>query len=90
MRPASKRIACLCVLLIVWSAIAFVAHHHEDGAESAKCSVCVAALSAAPTAPAVLPHTTTLAVATMRTAPAVAAKQRLIAFALTVRPPPEI
>jgi hypothetical protein len=90
MRPISKRIAWLCLLLMLWSAIAFAAHHHSDGAESAKCSVCVAALSASPTAPALPSRTIFLAVSTVRTEPVVAAKQRLIAFALTVRPPPEI
>jgi hypothetical protein len=90
MRPISKRIAWLCLLLMLWSAIAFAAHHHADGDESAKCSVCVAALSASPTAPALPSRTIFLAVSTVRTEPVVAAKQRLVAFALTVRPPPEI
>jgi hypothetical protein len=90
MRPMSKRIAWLCLLLMLWSAIAFAAHHHSDGDESAKCSVCVAALSAAPTAPALPLCTVFLAVSRVRTEPVAAAKQRLIAFALTVRPPPEL
>jgi hypothetical protein len=89
MRPISKRIAWLCLLLMLWSAMAFAAHHHSDGDESAKCSVCIAALSASPTAPMILPQTTLLAVSIVRTEPVAAAKQRLIAFALTVRPPPE-
>jgi hypothetical protein len=90
MRPISKRIAWLCLWLMLWSAIAFAVHQHSDGDESAKCSVCVAALSAAPTAPAIMPRAALLAVSTVRTEPVVAAKQRLIAFALTVRPPPEL
>ena len=67
MRPISKRIAWLCLLLMLWSAIAFAAHHHSDGDESAKCSVCVAALSASPTAPALPTRTIFLAVSTVRT-----------------------
>jgi hypothetical protein len=90
MRPISKRIAWLCLLLMLWSAIAFAAHHHSDGDESATCSICIAALSASPTAPTLPPQTTWLAVSTVRTEPVVAAKQRLATFALTVRPPPEL
>jgi hypothetical protein len=92
MRPFSRWIAVLCVLLIVASAIAFVAHDHSDdanGTESAKCSVCVAAHSASPAGLAPALDTTLLSVSTIRMAPVVAAKQRLIAFALAVRPPPE-
>jgi hypothetical protein len=90
MRLPSKRIAWLCLWLMLWSAIAFAAHHHSDGDESAKCSICVAALSAAPTAPTPSPQVTLLAVSTVKTEPVVAAKQRLVAFALTVRPPPSL
>jgi hypothetical protein len=89
MQPISKRIAVLCLLLMLWSAMAFAVHHHSDGDESAQCSVCVAALSAAPSAPALPSRTIFLAVSTVRTEPMAAAKQRFIAFALTVRPPPE-
>jgi hypothetical protein len=74
---------------MVWSAIALVAHHHADGAESSKCTVCVAAHTAVPTSPTLSPHTNWLVVFPVKTEPVVAAKQRLIAFALTVRPPPE-
>jgi hypothetical protein len=89
MRPISKPIAWLCLLLMLWSAAAFVAHHHSDGEESAKCTVCVAAHSASPTTPTLSLQTTWLAVSTVTTEPVVTAKQRLVAFALTVRPPPE-
>jgi hypothetical protein len=90
MRPISKRIAVLCLMLMLWSAIAFAVHHHSDGDESARCSVCIAALSSAPTVPALPTPAIFLAVAAVRTEPVAAAKQRLIAFALTVRPPPEL
>jgi hypothetical protein len=49
----------------------------------------VAALSASPAAPALPTRTVFLAVSTVKTEPVAAAKQRLVAFALTVRPPPE-
>jgi predicted Na+-dependent transporter len=90
MRPASKWIAYLCLLLIFGSAIAFAAHQHLDGTESATCTVCVAAHSTSPTVPALLLRTTFFAICTVVTVQIAAAKQRLIAFALTVRPPPEV
>jgi hypothetical protein len=89
MRSITKQIACLCLLLILGSAIEYAAHHHADAAESVRCMVCAAAHSASPTAPTLSPSTTFLAVSTVRTLPVAEAKQRLIAFALTVRPPPE-
>jgi len=84
----TKWIACLCLLLTVWSAGAFVAHHHSDSNDSA-CAVCVAALSSSPTATALPPVDTLAVVSTFKAEPVSAAKQRLIAFALTVRPPPQ-
>jgi hypothetical protein len=89
MRPLSKSIAWLCLLLTLWSAGAVVAHHHEDGAESTKCSVCVAALSTTPAAQTVLPRTHFVAVSFVVAIPVAATKQRLSVFALTVRPPPQ-
>jgi hypothetical protein len=90
MRLFSRPIAWLCVLLTLWSAAAFVAHHHEDEAESARCSVCVAAHTASPAPEIVLPRITFVAVSPVITAPVAAAKQRLVVFALAVRPPPEL
>lgn len=90
MRPIPRWSAWLCLLLILWSAAVVVAHHHEDGAESAKCSVCVAAHTASPAAPTVLPRATFVALSAIAIAPVVAAKQRLAVFALTVRPPPQL
>jgi hypothetical protein len=90
MRSISKRIAWLCLLLMFSSAIAFVAHHHSDANESVRCTVCVAAHSASPPAPAVLLRATFVAVSTFQPEPVVSAKQRLIVFALSVRPPPEV
>jgi hypothetical protein len=88
-RSISKRIAWLCLLLTFWSAMAFVSHQHSNEAKAAKCTVCVAALSTSPKAIFTPPKVTFVLVGTFRTEP-VAAKQRLVAFALTVRPPPEV
>ena len=88
-RSISKSIALLCLVLTFWSAIAFAVHQHSDATEAAKCTVCVAAHSASPKTPSIVVHTTFVAVATFRAEP-VSAKQRLVAFALTVRPPPEV
>ena len=89
MRSISKKIACLCVLLTFWSAMAFAAHQHSNATESANCTVCIAAHSASPKATVILPKVLFVSVCTFRPKP-VSAKQRLIAFALSVRPPPAI
>jgi hypothetical protein len=89
MRPLPKVIACFCLLLTFWSAFAFAAHHHSNANEAAKCTVCVAAHSAAPKATARLPKAALVCVSTFRADP-VSAKQRVIAFALSVRPPPAV
>jgi hypothetical protein len=87
MRSISKRIACLCLLLTLWSAVAFIAHHHSSATDALKCTVCIAAHSAAPKATSNLPTATSVSLSTFRLEP-VSAKQRLVAFALSVRPPP--
>ena len=79
--------AVICLLLTFWSAVAVVAHHHTKGTESAKCSVCVAANTAAPKAAANAPKITYSSVAVFRPH-AVSSKERFVAFALSVRPPP--
>jgi hypothetical protein len=89
MRSFSKRIALLCLLLTLCSAVAFVAHHHSSANDAAKCTVCVAAHSASPKAATVLPNQTFVRASISRSAP-VTAQQRLIAFALSVRPPPAV
>jgi len=90
MRLMAKRIAWLCLFLIFGSAVAFVAHHHSDAAESVKCTVCVAAHSASPRALSIPARAIFVAISTFRIEPVVSAKQHLIAFALSVRPPPEL
>lgn len=89
MRSMSKRIACLCVLLTFWSAMAFAAHQHSTATESATCTVCIAAHSASPKTTTTLPRVMFLPVDTFRPEP-VSAKQRLTIFVLCVRPPPSV
>jgi hypothetical protein len=89
MKSVSKRVAFFCVLLTLFSAIAFVAHHHSSGTDSAKCTICATAHSSAPKTVVSLTFASWTAVAIVRVQ-AVSAKQRLIAFALCVRPPPAL
>jgi hypothetical protein len=89
MRSFSKRIAFLCLLLTLFSAVALVAHHHSSAGDAAKCTICVTAHSAAPQVSAVLPNRTFVRASISRSEP-VSAKQRLVAFALSVRPPPAV
>ena len=88
MRSISRQIAWLCLLLTFWTAIAFVSHRHSNAAEAAQCKVCLASLSASPNPIFTAPKSTFASVCTLRTEPT-PAKQRLIPFALSVRPPPE-
>ena len=89
MRSISKCIAWLCILLTVSSAVEFAAHNHSSATDAAKCTVCIAAHSASPKTTSILPDATFVPVATFRPKP-VSAKQRVIAFALCVRPPPNV
>jgi hypothetical protein len=88
-RLASKKIALLCLLLAFWSAIEFAAHQHSNANESAKCTVCIAAHSASPKTTTTLPRVLFVSVSTFLPEP-ISAKQRLIVFALCVRPPPSV
>ena len=89
MRSIWKIVACLCLLLTCWSAIALVAHHHSNRADSAKCTVCIAAHSANPKATSNLENTSFHFVGVARLEP-VASKQFILAYALTNRPPPQV
>jgi hypothetical protein len=89
MRQSSKKIAVFCLLLALWSVLAIVAHHHSSANEALTCRVCVAAHSAAPIAAAIAPTSTFVPIAAFRPE-AVSAQHRLIAFALSVRPPPAV
>jgi hypothetical protein len=89
MRLLSKRVALLCLLLTCWSALAFVAHHHSNATDAAKCTVCLAAHSASPKPSSASTQETLFTVFTIRQHP-VCAKQGLVVFALSVRPPPSV
>ncbi len=89
MRSISKKVALVCLLLTVWSGVAFTAHHHSSTTDAAKCTVCVAAHSASPKAISILPKADHI-FATAPVLDPVSAKQRLISFALRVRPPPSV
>jgi hypothetical protein len=87
MRSFSKPIAWLCLLLIVGSTWAAAVHKHADEANAASCQVCIAAHSSAPTTALSTPKPVfqrLLAVAAQISD----AKQRFLAFALFIRPPP--
>jgi hypothetical protein len=90
MRLFSKRIAWVCLLLTFWSAIGFIAHHHSSAAEAAKCTVCVAAHSASPKTTSTLQKTAFVRESAFEPQPVSTPRQRLIAFALSVRPPPAV
>jgi hypothetical protein len=78
------------MLLTIWSAIAFATHQHWGATESSTCTVCIAAHSASPkTTTTTLSSVMFVSVSVFRPEP-VATKQRLIAFALSVRPPPSV
>src|SRR3981189_2714353 len=89
MRSISKKIALVCLLLTVWSVVAFAAHHHSSATDAAKCTVCVAAHSASPKALSLLPQAEPVFAPAPVVDP-VSARQSLISFALRVRPPPSV
>jgi hypothetical protein len=89
LRRMVRCVALVCMVLTFWSAFAFAAHHHAKGTESVKCTLCVAAHSAAPEATAHLVNATFAQVSTFRAEP-VSARERFVIFALSIRPPPAI
>ena len=89
MRSTMKRMACLCVLLTLWSAITFATHQHSSATESSSCTVCIAAHSASPKATTKLPRVMFVSVTTVRPEP-VLAKQCPAVLVLSVRPPPSV
>jgi hypothetical protein len=86
-RSILKHIAVLCLLLTIWTAVAVVVHHHASGTETARCTVCVAAHSAAPKSTTSVLRATFVPLLAIK-ADTASVRQRLIAFALSVRPPP--
>jgi hypothetical protein len=88
-RSISKTIALFCLALTLWLGFAFVAHHHSSSADAVACSVCLSVHSASPKPPA-LSQIDFAFVSVLRAGSvSVSAKQRLVSFALSVRPPPE-
>lgn len=88
MGPMRKTVTLLCLLLTLFSAVASAVHHHSGGRE-ANCTVCVAAHSAVPKTAATLLKAAFTSVFIVRAEP-VSAKQHVVAFALSVRPPPGV
>ena len=89
MRLVARRVGWLCLLLTIWLAVATVVHYHANATESATCTVCVASHSSTTPARYVAPKTVFFFVSVVRIE-SLSAKQRLFAFALSVRPPPAI
>jgi hypothetical protein len=90
MRPVLKPIAWLCLLLMSVSAYSIAAHQHSTTLDEAKCTVCVIAHSASPATTCNLPSATLFLVRVVVLTEPVSAKQRLVPFALSVRPPPTV
>lgn len=88
MRSVLKPLAALCILVMFVSAYGFAVHQHSSFSDEAQCTICVVAHSASPTTPSTLLSAVFVLVLAVVVAERVSAKQRLIAFALTVRPPP--
>ena len=83
----TRKIALLCLLLTVWSALTAAAHQHSTTDDATKCTVCIAAHSASPKTTFTPLRARHVGVSVLQAEP-VARKQRLISFALSVRPPP--
>ena len=90
MRSVLKPVAGLCLLLMLVSAYGFAAHQHSSSLDEAQCTVCVIAHSASPAASCELPSAFLILVLLLVLAEPLSVKQRLIPFALTVRPPPAV
>jgi hypothetical protein len=89
-RSVVKPIAWLCLLLTFVSAYGFAAHEHASALDEAQCMVCVVAHSASPAVRCTLPTATLILVQFVVPAEPRSAKQRLVPFALSVRPPPAV
>ena len=89
MWPVSKQIGWLCLLLTLLSAYGFATHKHFRSSDEAQCAVCIVAHSASPKATSAPLKVRFVAVSTFRAEP-VETKRCLIAFPLSVRPPPSV
>lgn len=90
MRSVLKPIAWLCLLLMFVSAYGFAEHQHSSSSDEAQCAVCIIGHSASPAASCKLPSAFVILVQLVVPAEPVSAKQRLVPFALAVRPPPAV
>lgn len=88
MRSIVKQITWLCLLLMFLSAYTFAAHRHSSSLNEAQCTICVLAHSTSLVAASNLSRFVLVLIVLVGLAGPVAAKQRLVPFALTVRPPP--
>jgi hypothetical protein len=88
MRFAAKRVALVCMLLTLWSAVAFVAHHHLNKTDAQNCSVCVNAHTPAGVSTPQIVAPGFVEIASLHVESS-SAKFRLVSFALSVRPPPQ-
>ncbi|MGA8763176.1 MAG: hypothetical protein WB562_09955 [Candidatus Sulfotelmatobacter sp.] len=89
MRSISKAIACLCLALTLWSAVALATHHHSSADKSLTCRICVAAHSTTPAAACSQPAPIRVQVSTVRVQVESAPRQ-VLAFAISNRPPPVV
>lgn len=90
MRPVLKPIAWVCISLMLVAAYGFAAHQHFSSSDEAQCTICVLAHSASPAAASTLRNPVLVLVRLAVTGEPASAKQHLIAFALSVRPPPGV
>lgn len=90
MRSGLKQGAWLCLVLTLLSAYSFAAHQHANLGDEAQCTVCVAVHSASPAAASTPPNPVLVLVRLIVVGEPVSAKQRLIGFARSVRPPPAL
>jgi len=88
-RSILKSAAWLCLTLTLWSVFAFAEHHHSNPIDAAKCTICIAAHTASPKPASTTLHGSFVAFGTLQPNP-LSVKQRLIGFALSVRPPPAV
>jgi hypothetical protein len=90
MRPVSKQVAWLCLVLLLLSAYGFAAHQHSSSGDETQCTICVVAHSTSPVATTLLTSAFLVLILFVVLAGPVPAKQLLVPFALTVRPPPAV
>ena len=90
MRPVTKRVAWLCLLLTLLLAISFAAHRHLNSSDEAQCTVCIVAHSTSPVLGYHLPAVVLVLVLLLVQIETASTRQRLVPFALSVRPPPAL